>query len=86
MTRIRWILPLAAAAALVPGTAFAYIGPGAGLGMIGSVIALLGAILVALFGLIMFPITLLRRRRKTQADTALPTSASATKAEAAKGD
>ena len=48
--------------------ALAYMGPGAGLGMLGSLFALIGAVLVGLFGLIVLPVRmLLRRMRKTQA-------------------
>lgn len=43
--------------------AYAYIGPGAGLGMIGSVIAIVIAVLVVLVGLIIYPIRWVIRRR-----------------------
>ena len=46
--------------------ALAYMGPGAGLGMLGSLFALIGAALVALFGLIVLPVRMLMKRmRKT---------------------
>lgn len=47
-----------------PSVAFAYIGPGAGLSMVGSFLALLGAILLAIFGFVFYPIRRLLRRRK----------------------
>lgn len=42
--------------------ALAYMGPGAGLGMLGSLFALIGAALVALFGLIVLPVRMLMKR------------------------
>jgi hypothetical protein len=46
--------------------ALAYMGPGAGLGMLGSLFALIGAALVGLFGLIILPVRMLMKRfRKT---------------------
>ena len=47
--------------------ALAYMGPGAGLGMLGSLFALIGAALVGLFGLVVLPVRmLLKRMRKAQ--------------------
>jgi len=42
--------------------AAAYMGPGAGLGMIGSLLAVVGVGLVALFGLLILPVRLLMKR------------------------
>lgn len=42
--------------------AAAYMGPGAGLGMIGSLLAVVGVGLVALFGLVVLPVRLLMKR------------------------
>jgi hypothetical protein len=42
--------------------ALAYMGPGAGLGMLGSLFALIGAALVGLFGLIILPVRMLMKR------------------------
>ncbi len=45
----------------------AYVGPGAGLGMIGSLLAVVATILIAVFGLVFYPITLIRKMlRKTK--------------------
>ena len=56
---------LALLAAATP--ALAYMGPGAGLGMLGSLFALIGAALVGLFGLIVLPVRMLMKRmRRTQ--------------------
>jgi hypothetical protein len=51
-------------AIMAPDAAFAYIGPGAGLGMIGSLVAVLGAVLLAVVGLLVLPFRMLARRRK----------------------
>ena len=71
----RWIVPLAALAALLPTGAMAYVGPGAGLGALVALAAVVGAILVALFGVIVFPITMLRRRRRLQSQEAAAVAA-----------
>ena len=42
--------------------ALAYMGPGAGLGMLGSLFAVIGAALMALFGLIILPVRMLLKR------------------------
>lgn len=52
----------------VPSQVFAYIGPGAGLSIVGSVLALVAAIIVGIFGFLWFPIRRLLRKRK-QAST-----------------
>jgi hypothetical protein len=54
-------------ALLAATPAFAYMGPGAGLGMIGSLVAVVGAVLVAVFGVLVLPIRILmKKRRKAQ--------------------
>ena len=51
----------------------AYIGPGAGLGAIGALLAVVGAILIGLVGLLLYPFHLLRSRlRNRRADRANP--------------
>ncbi len=49
------------------GVAAAYLGPGAGLGMIGSLIAILFVGLVIVLGLVIYPIKLLRKKRLARA-------------------
>jgi len=68
------LLPLmtavAAAVLLLPGTAFAYVGPGAGLTMIGALWAVILALFAALFFVVAWPVRrMLRqaRHRKTPA-------------------
>jgi hypothetical protein len=66
----RWMDSQAVAAAcalctlLAVTPADAYVGPGAGLGMIGSLIAVIAVVLIMVFGLIVYPIRLLRKRRE----------------------
>lgn len=43
--------------------ALAYLGPGAGLGMIGSLIAIVVVGLVIVLGLVVYPIRMLRKRK-----------------------
>ena len=48
---------------LSSGTAFAYLGPGAGLGMIGSLIAIVVVGLVVVLGLVIYPVRMMRKRK-----------------------
>jgi protein-S-isoprenylcysteine O-methyltransferase Ste14 len=48
--------------AAVPLLAHAYVGPGAGLGMIASLLAVVGAMLLSIVGLILWPWRVLRKR------------------------
>ena len=54
---------------LTSSLAFAYLGPGAGLGLIGSLIAIIVVGLVIVFGLVVYPIRMLRKRRSQSVDT-----------------
>lgn len=49
---------------LIPGAAFAYVGPGAGLTMLGSLWGLILAILFIVFGLLVLPFKIMRNRMK----------------------
>ncbi|NOC47428.1 hypothetical protein [Ruegeria sp. HKCCD7559] len=49
---------------IIPTTALAYIGPGAGLGAIGTLVALVGAVLLAIIGFVWYPVKRMMRRRK----------------------
>ena len=53
---------------LTPQLAFAYVGPGAGLTAIGTVLALIGAVLLGIFGFIWYPVKRLLRGRKSTED------------------
>ncbi len=73
-----WIaVPCAIALLAIACPASAYVGPGAGLGLIGSLFAVIGGIFVALLGVILFPIRLLmkrRRKREVAAESDPPTN------------
>ena len=49
---------------LTPCLSHAYVGPGAGLSAIGSVLALIGATLLLIVGFVWYPIKRLLKRRK----------------------
>jgi hypothetical protein len=53
---------------LIGMPAHAYLGPGAGLGMIGSLIAIVFVLLVIVLGLVIYPIRRLRRRKSKTVD------------------
>jgi hypothetical protein len=55
--------------AMVPFAAQAYVGPGAGIGMIGSLLAVLAAVLLSVVGLILLPLRMLRKRRHAKGDS-----------------
>ena len=52
---------------ILPDTAWAYLGPGAGLGMVGSLVAVVVGILVAIAGVLLYPLRLYRKWRKEKA-------------------
>ncbi len=53
---------------VLPATAFAYVGPGAGLSIVGSLLAFLAAIVIGLFGFIWFPVRRFLRKRRLAAE------------------
>lgn len=61
-TVLRYAFALALVSLLLPAPALAYLGPGSGLSAAGAALALLGAIVAALFGFIWYPIKRLIRR------------------------
>ena len=69
-----FIFSLAVAALLLAASqsAEAYIGPGAGITVIGTVIALIGAILLAIVGFVWYPIKRLRAKSKNPKNTDEP--------------
>jgi hypothetical protein len=62
--RIKIALLFAAFITSAPATAFAYVGPGAGLTMFGSAVALIMVIFIVLLGLILWPIRAIQRRKR----------------------
>ncbi|WP_299546326.1 hypothetical protein [uncultured Tateyamaria sp.] len=57
---------------VIPAAAQAYVGPGAGLTAIGTMIALIAALLLAIVGFVWYPIKRVLRARKANTDA--PTS------------
>jgi nitrate reductase gamma subunit len=55
---------------LAPAVAYAYIGPGAGLTALGSLVALVGTVVLAVVGFVWFPIRRLMRARAARASGA----------------
>ncbi|MGR3762393.1 hypothetical protein ACUXV3_20005 (plasmid) [Roseobacteraceae bacterium NS-SX3] len=63
-------LALCFCAAAFPGAALAYAGPGAGLSAIGTLLAVLGAVVLMVAGFVWYPVKrmLKARRRRTAAE------------------
>ena len=55
---------------LAPGSALAYVGPGAGLSAIGSLLALAAAVLLMIVGFVWYPVKRVMRRRRQAAAAA----------------
>ncbi len=55
---------------VLPNSALAYIGPGAGLTVIGTVVAVIGAFLLLIVGFIWYPMKRVLRGRKENKNTA----------------
>jgi hypothetical protein len=58
------LVVVVASICLGPPSAAAYVGPGAGISVIGSLLALLAAIAAAILGFLWFPLRRLMRKRK----------------------
>lgn len=58
------LIAFAVQALALPATALAYVGPGAGLSVIGSLLAFFAAIIVGIFGFLWFPVRRILRKRK----------------------
>lgn len=58
-------------ASTLPSVAYAYIGPGAGISAIGSLLALIAAVLLAIVGFVWYPMKrVMKNRRKARTETA----------------
>ena len=56
---------------LIPSAAYAYIGPGAGISAIGSLLALIAAVLLAIVGFVWYPVKrIMKNRRKARTEAA----------------
>lgn len=65
-------LIVVAVLAAAPVLAHAYVGPGAGLGMIASLLAVIGAMVLSIVGLILWPLRVLKQRRQAKRVAKLP--------------
>ena len=63
---------LAVAAVLVPAAAQAYVGPGAGLTAIGTMIALFAGIVLAIIGFVWYPLKRMMKNRAKPAEPVQP--------------
>jgi hypothetical protein len=65
--KFRRLLAVSILLALFPlAQAWAYVGPGAGVGAFGALAAIVGAILVSIFGVILLPINMIRKWRRNR--------------------
>ena len=62
------VVALVAIAVLIPTEVHAYIGPGAGISAIGSLLAVLAAVLLGIVGFVWYPVKRLLRRKNKVAD------------------
>jgi hypothetical protein len=72
MRTLYWLIVATMHVALLPSDAEAYIGPGAGLSAFGALLALVVALIVAVFGFVWYPIKRLARslkRRRAERET-----------------
>lgn len=65
MHNLLYFVALFIAAAAIPDPAHAYIGPGAGLSVIGTLVAVIGAFLLLIVGFVWYPVKRMLRRKKT---------------------
>ena len=61
-----YLVAFATALLVAPGAALAYVGPGAGISAIGSLLALIAAILLAIVGFLWFPLKRMLRKRAAE--------------------
>ena len=71
MLRITALLLLA----LIASPAAAYVGPGAGISVLGSLLGILGTIFVAIGAIIFWPLRKFMKRRKARRDSPVSTEA-----------
>lgn len=61
-------IALVAALVALPAPAYAYIGPGAGLGAVGALIAIVLGVLLLLVGFVWYPIKRMLKKKKSTGD------------------
>ena len=64
--KIRSLIPVATSLTLFAGTAAAYVGPGAGITVIGALWGLIAGVVMAVGVILFWPIRLLLRKRKAK--------------------
>ena len=62
MPKFLLLMLMTVAVAITPSLAFAYVGPGAGLSALGSLVSLLAALGLAIVGFVWYPVRRLLRR------------------------
>ena len=67
--------------ALFSGPAFAYVGPGVGLGVIGAIFASIAAFFMMLAGLVWYPVKVALRKRREKKEAALQVETTTTASE-----
>lgn len=67
MRQLKLFLTALGGAVFFAGAAHAYIGPGLGAGVIGTILAVIGAVFLALFAIMFYPIKRMLKRRKAAA-------------------
>lgn len=72
--RAAFLIAVAIAITIIPNYAMAYVGPGAGLTVIGTVVALFGAVLLGVVGFLWYPLKRLIGRNKQPTGSAAPES------------
>ncbi|MGJ5620595.1 hypothetical protein [Sulfitobacter sp. MF3-043] len=60
-----WMIPVLLAGIILPQAALAYVGPGAGLSAIGTLIALIGAVVLLIVGFVWYPVKRFLKKSKT---------------------
>ncbi len=65
---LRKTLILLVGVVLAPVTASAYVGPGAGLGAIGALLALIGTLLLAIVGFVWYPVKRMLKKRSARSE------------------
>ena len=68
------VATLTAALATYAPAAFSYVGPGAGLGVIASLVAVVLAVIATLVGIVLWPIRMIARRRKAASQKPEPST------------
>jgi hypothetical protein len=68
-TAIRFCLLAALAGLALPDAAYAYVGPGLGLGTIAIILGVLGSILLAIFAVLWYPIKRMLKKRQAHAES-----------------